>query len=670
MTKINSANPVDLHIENQFKYQATPVLYIVSHVRHDDATQHVLFRFQNISNEGYWMRAMNVADRAHFHFALAFRPGTLHYTDLEVLRQQFATAIGDAWNVSTLDKDLEDHAEVIYFSSKNDFFFGAKTELNFMVYGLSAAGGTGTRSTQVQFRCNLELDSGGRFTAIRNRHLDIINHDGKTYAPLGFTILGNPGVAHKTEENQLGIQLLELKGRDIDVGPETFIDFKFPYYSGDYDPDYHPSWVFGRQSQVERIICSRDPEETTNITVDATGEDINYSKWGYKNIRVRFTSAEQINNLILRFDHVPGFGPIGDARIQVSIHNLPGYWDTEFEIDVHKRLVNYRHQSDENYYSEIKDGLTVLGDVNIGGHQNRHLKARHVDGKHHENEEKDLLFLNFNTGKDVHVGAAEVESDLYVWGGITTSNDVNIGGAHNRHLRVRHVDGKHYDNANIDHLFLNFNTGMNVHVGGGGKQSDLHIDGKLTTTDDVNIGGSFNRRLRTRHIDGKHHENAEADMLFLNFDTGKDVWIGNEQNESNLKVHGRVQDAKGQVMPVGGIIMWSGNIGQIPEGWELCNGQNGTPDLRDRFIVGTGSFHAHQSTGGKTHHVLTVDEMPAHSHTITNYNANFDHEGRAAEGSPKDDGDGVFHTQTSSVGNNIPHENRPPYYTMAFIMKQ
>ena len=46
------------------------------------------------------------------------------------------------------------------------------------------------------------------------------------------------------------------------------------------------------------------------------------------------------------------------------------------------------------------------------------------------------------------------------------------------------------------------------------------------------------------------------------------------------------QLAVGAVIPTGGIIMWSGTIANIPTGWALCNGTNGTPNLQDRFIVG------------------------------------------------------------------------------------
>ena len=45
-------------------------------------------------------------------------------------------------------------------------------------------------------------------------------------------------------------------------------------------------------------------------------------------------------------------------------------------------------------------------------------------------------------------------------------------------------------------------------------------------------------------------------------------------------------------IPKGGIIMWSGATTAIPQGWALCDGTNGTPNLRDRFIVGAGSTYA------------------------------------------------------------------------------
>lgn len=48
---------------------------------------------------------------------------------------------------------------------------------------------------------------------------------------------------------------------------------------------------------------------------------------------------------------------------------------------------------------------------------------------------------------------------------------------------------------------------------------------------------------------------------------------------------------RGPVSPSGVICMWSGATTAIPTGWALCNGSNGTPDLRDKFVVGAGSTY-------------------------------------------------------------------------------
>lgn len=53
-------------------------------------------------------------------------------------------------------------------------------------------------------------------------------------------------------------------------------------------------------------------------------------------------------------------------------------------------------------------------------------------------------------------------------------------------------------------------------------------------------------------------------------------------------------------VPAGGIIMWSGSIASIPSGYVLCDGTNGTPNLKDSFVVGAGNTYAVGNTGGFT----------------------------------------------------------------------
>jgi hypothetical protein len=78
-----------------------------------------------------------------------------------------------------------------------------------------------------------------------------------------------------------------------------------------------------------------------------------------------------------------------------------------------------------------------------------------------------------------------------------------------------------------------------------------------------------------------------------------------------------VQTAVGTTIPAGMISLWYGSLGSIPSGWYLCDGSNGTPDLRDRFIIGAGSSYSVGATGGSSTHTLTTSEMPSHTHTAT-----------------------------------------------------
>jgi microcystin-dependent protein len=68
------------------------------------------------------------------------------------------------------------------------------------------------------------------------------------------------------------------------------------------------------------------------------------------------------------------------------------------------------------------------------------------------------------------------------------------------------------------------------------------------------------------------------------------------------------------VLTRGMIVMWGGPIGNIPAGWQLCNGSNGTPDLRDRFVAGAGNSYGVSATGGATSVSLTTNNLPAHAH--------------------------------------------------------
>ena len=139
-------------------------------------------------------------------------------------------------------------------------------------------------------------------------------------------------------------------------------------------------------------------------------------------------------------------------------------------------------------------------------------------------------------------------------------------------------------------------------------------------------------------------------------------------------------------IPTGGIIMWSGSIANIPGGWTLCNGSNGAPDLRDRFVVGDGSTYDVGNVGGANTVALTVGQMPDHDHAVTVTDPGHKHgvAGYAGIGNQNRINSGVIccgsgpETTSSTTGITVEvdnrgggqaHENRPPYYALAYIMK-
>jgi microcystin-dependent protein len=156
----------------------------------------------------------------------------------------------------------------------------------------------------------------------------------------------------------------------------------------------------------------------------------------------------------------------------------------------------------------------------------------------------------------------------------------------------------------------------------------------------------------------------------------------------------------GGLVPIGGIIMWSGSVVSIPTGWALCNGSNGTPNLQDRFVVGAGSGYAVGATGGSANATLvshshtgstnstktadgTADKTltgafsPAGNQAVYNTTGVFTsvRDGTPETGNFYNGGRitmDVTHSHTittSTEGSSATNANLPPYYALAFIMR-
>lgn len=138
--------------------------------------------------------------------------------------------------------------------------------------------------------------------------------------------------------------------------------------------------------------------------------------------------------------------------------------------------------------------------------------------------------------------------------------------------------------------------------------------------------------------------------------------------------------------PSGIIVLWSGAISNIPTGWVICDGNNGTPDLTDRFIIhadaDSGGTNDVGDTGGEHSHTLTEAELPSHNHGLGNHTHTFS---KVSEGIQGNSNNYVTHAttygsvssqttsaasgNTDNAGSGSAHENRPKYYALAYIMK-
>lgn len=141
----------------------------------------------------------------------------------------------------------------------------------------------------------------------------------------------------------------------------------------------------------------------------------------------------------------------------------------------------------------------------------------------------------------------------------------------------------------------------------------------------------------------------------------------------------------GTVIPAGMISLWYGAVGSVPSGWYLCDGTNGTPDLRDRFIVGAGNTYSVNATGGTadavvvdhTHTATSVVTDPGHVHTYTrtefnNYsNGGVDPVGRftTTQNTSSATTGITVATTNANAGVSGTNKNLPPYYALAYVMK-
>ena len=253
----------------------------------------------------------------------------------------------------------------------------------------------------------------------------------------------------------------------------------------------------------------------------------------------------------------------------------------------------------------------------------------------------------------------------------------------------------------------------------------INDDASFSTTVNNNIatkmplaGGEFTGNVTCENItpDGDSSRNLGTNSVrFAN--VYADNFVGSGSNLTGI-----------ESFVTGMIILWNGAANAIPSGFVLCDGNNSTPDLRNRFIVGAGSSYNPGNTGGAANVTLSTAQIPSHSHSTNNHTHSFDagnhthsfsgsgssshsHSFNYQLGSPPyhsnatmvtrnpmkrsntefsqntgnatvsltvsgNTGNGAVsgntgnaNPSTNNTGSGNDHENRPPYYALCYIMK-
>lgn len=169
---------------------------------------------------------------------------------------------------------------------------------------------------------------------------------------------------------------------------------------------------------------------------------------------------------------------------------------------------------------------------------------------------------------------------------------------------------------------------------------------------------------RVTKLENKVADKSDYEDLKTKVDTNITNIATNKTDITNIKNEIKnLQDA----MPVGSIIMFNGKAEEIPSGWAICDGTNGTPNLIDRFILG--STYA-GGMGGKSQVTLTVSQLPPHKHRVAK--CWYGKSDNAPDRQVVRWDDSVSTNDqilTEETGLGMPIDIMPPYYRLIYIMK-
>ena len=304
--------------------------------------------------------------------------------------------------------------------------------------------------------------------------------------------------------------------------------------------------------------------------------------------------------------------------------------------------------------------------------------------------------LNYDFDRDdLKIRSIDVTSESAFAKDVTFSGNINVSGS-GTFIGDLNVDELTARNANVtgivttsgDFYALGRFRDVNSNPGSAGQILSSTGNGvDWIDADTTSVANSVNVGV---NVDGT---NADQFVSFFGANSGNNPnRVDNDftynPSTNTLKV-GNIIDSSGNASAfvTGMIILWYGNTGNIPGGWVLCDGNNSTPDLRDRFVIGAGNNFTAGNTGGNNLLTLTEANLPSHRHFVVSNSfggqnrtgSNVSANNQVAKGTGAGN---IFETynlastgsdasagRSSSIGSGTAIDNKPLYHALCYIMK-
>lgn len=387
----NTAYPINIAFENRYKDSNTPTLYIVDENTSPDL-QKVRIKLSPVGGKQLQFKAKGYASPkvAHapfvpstpsmapsnaqvtpsdddFHLAIAIRPGVLKSDLVPQFSNIFEQAVKKSITSNTVYGPVirsTDGALVWYCLFQNTV--DVLTGLDFELEGVSASPGVGSRTSQIEI-CFRDVIVGGNSASLsfsRTTHIDVINHQGSTYAPFYFGVAGsNEFINGQTRGQDLNCYFETIDRKPVQFGPDTKFTFKFSYDDETTSPLMH----FGDFDDVDGITWKTNGDHA-NLGVTPYNRHNQYKGQANINFNGQYTPNETGATVVSVGPGGVGHASSGYISFSQTFHHVkacnyanPEYTSAEALKGHYKKLIG----DSLNSYSTGTNSPKSIGDTFI-----------------------------------------------------------------------------------------------------------------------------------------------------------------------------------------------------------------------------------------------------------------------------------------------------------------